>query len=105
MRQEILDNLNCKFINPNFTKNYTLEIFNLKFYGGLKIDIKDNNISIDNDINFVLNVDYKNNDDKKIIYGFIQYMILIFDFSFTLEIYSFKDIKETLESLWYESLL
>ena len=94
-REQLLEKIEGEFDNVNFTKKHTLEIFKGAFYGNLEINIDKDSIYIDNDINFNLDLPIKNIIDKKIIYGFIQYMLIKFDFSFTIEVWNWKTLEET----------
>ena len=98
IKKELLKDIESKFKEGVFTKKGTMKIFKRYFHGDLEIEVYNNYIMLNNDINFNLELKYNSLVDKRIIYGFIQYMLIVFDFSFTIDITNFKELKETFES-------
>ena len=102
MNNEIKNVLSClknSFRSPDFTKRGTLKIFKKYYNGDFKIFIEDGLLYIDNDMHFELEMKYEDNKEKRTIFGFIQLCLIVFDFSFTVEIYSFKDLIDFYKNL------
>ena len=75
------------------TKQSTINMFKKYFNCQFDINISDNEITvITSDLPLGVQIEFKNNQEKKQIYSFLMYLALSFDFSYTLEFYEMKDL-------------
>lgn len=81
------------FKDNKFTKDSVLSSFNDNFYGSFDIELYNNTVIVHTSLPLHFEVKYSNNLEKRLIYAFLRYILNTFDFSFTLEFYSIKDLE------------